>query len=71
MASQEETIIKMLRKAGSRGVPNYKFPEHRILRYSSRIRELRLEGFNILAERQKLPNGRSTGVWLYYLIEEA
>lgn len=66
--SQSEKIIKLLRQAGSKGVANYKFPEARILRYSSRIRELRQDGFNIYCERQSI-NGRATGVWMYYLNE--
>lgn len=68
--SQSSTIIKMLRKAGQRGVYNYQFPEARILRYSSRIRELRADGYNIVCERIKLPNGRVTSVFRYILIEE-
>lgn len=68
--SQQDQIIKMLRANKKHGVPNYKFPEARILRYSSRIRELRQDGYNITCERQVLPNGRSTGVFIYKLIEE-
>lgn len=68
--SQEEQILRMLRKAGSRGVANHEFPKHRILRYSARLGELRNEGYNIYCERQKLPNGRATNVFKYYLIED-
>jgi len=67
--SQSTTIIKMLRKAGQRGVYNYQFPEARILRYSSRIKELRSEGHDILCERVNLPNGRATNVFRYILVE--
>ena len=68
--SQTTALLKMLRKAGKHGVKNYEFPMRGILRYSARIGELRAEGFNIVAERQHLPNGRSTGVFTYVLIEE-
>lgn len=68
--SQTTKVLKMLRKAGQRGVPNYKFYSNRILRPSARIAELRADGYNIIAERQHLPNGRATNVWNYVLIEE-
>lgn len=68
--SQSSAMLKMLRKAGKHGVKNYEFPMRGILRYSARIGELRNEGFNIMCERIKLPNGRSTGVFRYILIEE-
>ena len=68
--SQSTSILKMLRKAGSKGVKNYQFPMNGILRYSARIGELRAEGFNIVAERVRLPNGRATNVFTYVLIED-
>lgn len=58
----------MLKRSPKSGVPNYKFPEAHILCYSKRIQELREDGHNILAERQVI-KGRSTGVWVYHLIE--
>lgn len=67
--SQEARVMQMLRKAGSRGVENYQFPKHGILRYSARIGELRKD-YNILAERV-YAHGRWTGVWKYILIEES
>lgn len=67
--SQEQQIIRLLQKAGSKGVPNYMFPRYRILRLSARLGELRKQGFNIKAERQYLPNGRATSVWNYILLE--
>lgn len=69
MESQHTKIIKMLRKNNKYGLPNYKFPEARILKYSSRISELRQDGHNIIAEREWI-NGRATGVFRYFLIEE-
>lgn len=68
--SQNERMVQMMRRAGKRGVKNYEFPEQRILNYKARISELRQEGYNILVERVKLPNGKSTNVWTYTLIEE-
>lgn len=68
--SQESTILKLLRKAGNKGVPNYVFPRHRILKYSSRITDLRQEGHDIYCERDYLPNGRASNVFRYYLNEE-
>jgi hypothetical protein len=64
--SQHATILKLLKKAGNKGVPNYVFPQHRILKYSSRITELRQEGHTIYCEREWI-KGRATGVYRYYL----
>jgi len=68
--NQTSRILKMLYRAGSKGVPNYAFYQNRILRPSARIGELRADGYNITAERQYLPNGRATNVWHYVLYEE-
>lgn len=68
--SQEAKMLKMLRKAGQRGVENYKFPANKILRYSARINDLRQDGYNILCERVRLPNGRATNIFRYVLVEE-
>ena len=68
--SQSSKVLKMLREAGNKGVANYEFPRHRILRLSARLGELRAEGYNIYCERQRLPNGRATNVWRYYINEE-
>lgn len=67
--SQAEKIIKQLRDAGSKGVENYKLANYN-LGYRGRITELRQDGYNIYCERQRI-NGRATGVWIYYLTEEA
>lgn len=67
--SQTSTILKLLRKAGNKGVANHIFPANKILKYSSRITELREQGYNIYCERQYY-KGRATGVYLYYLNEE-
>lgn len=67
---QETKLIRMLRKAGRHGVENYKFPQNRILCYTKVISRLRADGYNIYKERVVLPNGRSTGVYKYYLQEQ-
>lgn len=67
--TQHQKILKMLKEAGSRGVPNYKFAHNYILSYPKRLSELRFEGHNIIKERQ-IVHGKSTGVFIYTLIEE-
>lgn len=66
--TQSEIIVQMLRDAGSKGVPNYKFPQRQILQYNARIDELRKDGVNIYCERQVI-NDKQTGVWVYYINE--
>lgn len=66
--SQSSRIIKTLRKNNKFGTTNYDLSRIS-LKYSSRIAELRQEGFNIVAERV-FRKGRWTGTWLYYLVEE-
>ena len=63
--SQCARMLKLI-KACPNGVPNYRFPAMGILKYSSRITELRKEGHEVIAERQYI-KGRATGVWLYRL----
>lgn len=67
--SQTSEIIKLLRENSKHGTPNYMFPARRILKYSSRISELRKDGYNIYCERDRLKNGRATNVFRYFLIE--
>lgn len=69
--SQEARILKLLRKAGNKGIANYEFPRQRILRYSARIGNLRNDGHNIYCEREYLPNGRATNIYRYYLYEDS
>jgi len=66
--SQSSRIIKVLTNAKN-GVSNYILAGIS-LKYSSRIAELRHDGYNIIAIRQYLPNGRATGTWKYYLGED-
>lgn len=67
---QTSRLLKLLWKAGSKGVPNHAFYKHGILRSSARIAELRADGYEIMAVRQYLPNGRATNVWNYVLVEQ-
>jgi hypothetical protein len=67
--SQSTTIIKELRKAGNKGVTN-KALSNISLKYSSRIAELRQEGFNIYCERQPFfMSKRLSNTYKYYLNE--
>lgn len=64
--TQCSKIIHLLKKYGRKGVPNYKFPQYGILRYSARIAELRSDGYTIDCIRE-YHKGRATGVFRYYL----
>ena len=66
--SQNTKVLKMLKKAGQRGVPNYKFPESHILRYSARIGDLRKD-YDIICERE-YHHGHATGIFRYILVTE-
>jgi len=66
--TQTQRIINELKKAGIKGVPNHRLAYYN-LGYRARITELRQDGYNIHCERQVI-NGRSTGVWFYYLTDE-
>ena len=39
------------------------------LKYTSVISELRKDGYNIIATRTQLPNGRASNTWRYNIIE--
>lgn len=68
-ATQQTKILNLL-KANPAGVPNYTFPRHGILKYSSRISELRQDGYNIFCVRDRLPNGKVTNVFRYFLNDQ-
>lgn len=68
-STQASKVLKAIKNSGSRGFPNYKFPQMGILRYSARIGDLRREGHAIQAERQII-NGKYTGIWFYRLSSE-
>lgn len=65
--TQSEKILKQLRDAGPKGVPNYELASYN-LGYRGRITELRKDGYGIYCLRQKI-RGRATGVFIYYLME--
>ena len=67
--SQTDRILIAIRKSKQHGVPNYELSRIS-LKYSSRIAELRRDGYNIIAIRKILPNGQSTNVYNYVLIED-
>ncbi len=64
--SQTTRILRELKNAGIFGITSsYMVDNMRIFKYSSRIAELRKDGWNIQAERE---NG---SLWRYRLIPEA
>lgn len=66
--SQHGKILRLLH-ANTNGVENWRFARMGILNYTARLSELRKDGHNILTERV-FANGRWTGTFKYYLIEE-
>lgn len=70
METQTTRVLKLLRSNKVQGVPNYKFARAGMLRYGAYIKDLRDDGYNILTQRDKLPNGRASNVWRYFLLED-
>jgi hypothetical protein len=66
MQTQETRIYNLIKNSGSFGVENYKLSRI-ALSYTKVISNLREDGHNIYGERQRLPNGRYSGTWKYYL----
>ena len=64
--SQEQKILRTLIKADTFGVTNYQL-SRLALKYTSVVSELRKEGHNIVCVRKKLPNGRASNTYRYYL----
>ena len=64
--SQEEKILRTLIKADTFGVTNYQLSKL-ALKYTSVVSDLRKEGHNIVCVREKLPNGRASNTYRYYL----
>lgn len=62
--SQNTKIIRALRAAGSYGVTSRQLINMNIFKYSSRIAELRKDGYLIVATRVK------ENLWRYNLVEE-
>ena len=64
--SQEEKILRTLIKADTFGVTNYQL-SRLALKYTSVISRLRKDSHNIVCVREKLPNGRASNTYRYYL----
>lgn len=64
--TQEQKILRALIKADTFGLTNYDL-SRLALKYTSVISDLRKEGHNIVCVREKLPNGRSSNTYRYYL----
>ena len=64
--SQEQKILRTLIKADTFGVTNYQL-SRLALKYTSVVSELRKDGHNIVCVREKLPNGRASNTYRYYL----
>ena len=62
--TQNQRIIQALRRAGALGITSTDMIGMRIYKYSSRIAELRQDGYNIVATREK------GTLWRYNLIPE-
>lgn len=65
--TQEEKIFRAIR--GSHrpgGVTNWQLSKI-ALNYTMRISELRKDGYNVVCERDRLPNGRCSNTYRYYI----
>lgn len=63
---QEQKVIRALVKADTFGLTNYQLSKL-ALKYTSVVSDLRKNGHNIVCVREKLPNGRATNTYRYYL----
>lgn len=63
--NQANQILRLIRDSGDRGVENYKLADIS-LKYSSRISELRKEGYDVRAKRI-WRDGKASGTFVYYL----
>ena len=64
--TQEQRILRALIKADTFGLTNYQLSKL-ALKYTSVISDLRKKGHNIICVREKLPNGRASNTYRYYL----
>ena len=64
--TQEQKILRTLIKADTFGVTNYELSKL-ALKYTSVISDLRKNGHNIICVRDRLPNGRASNTYRYYL----
>lgn len=67
--TQQTKILRAVKDAGPFGVENWKLSRIALC-YSKRLQELREDGYNIVAERQRLKNGKLSNTWKYILIGE-
>ena len=67
--SQEQRLFNAIKNSRKpNGVTNWQLSRI-ALKYSSRIAELRHDGYNIYCERDHLPNSKATNTFRYYLNE--
>ena len=64
--TQEQRILRALIKADTFGLTNYQLSKL-ALKYTSVISDLRKNGHNIICVRDRLPNGRASNTYRYYL----
>jgi len=64
--TQEQRVLRALIKADMFGLTNYEL-SRLALKYTSVVSDLRKEGHNIVCVREKLPNGRASNTYRYYL----
>ena len=64
--SQEDRVLRTLIKADTFGVTNYQLSKQ-ALKYTSVVSRLRKDGHNIVCVRERLPNGRASNTYRYYL----
>ena len=64
--TQEQRVLRALIKADTFGLTNYELSKL-ALKYTSVISDLRKNGHNIICVRDRLPNGRASNTYRYYL----
>ena len=64
--TQEQRVLRTLIKADTFGVTSYEL-SRLALKYTSVVSDLRKEGHNIVCVRERLPNGRASNTYRYYL----
>ena len=64
---QIDRVLALIERDG--GATNWELSRV-ALKYTSVVSELRKDGYNIIAVRQKLMNGKASNTWLYLLVDE-
>jgi hypothetical protein len=68
--TQEQRIFTAIKNSHQpSGVTNWQLSRI-ALNYTMRVSELRKDGHNIIAVRDKLPNGKASNTFRYYLVAE-